>query len=109
MDKQLFIHRIHAQWPNATIHRVVSTSPESHIAVVQIGDGSPFPVCLKYGHVAVIQRHVLFEAKQHFNRMAEEIQGLLNVMSTLEPKGPERWKEFNELLGINTDQKSSTD
>lgn len=103
MDRKLFEQRVMGLWPGATIHKIASVSQENHICVVQIGEGRPFVVGLRYGHPVPIELRTVHEARQRFNEIVNELDGVMAAMSALlAPHEPRDWSAFNKLLGINS-------
>lgn len=98
MERALFIERVHGLWPHAKQDKIVTISPGNHIAVLHIGDHTPFIVGLKYGHPTPISTSVLRDLERHFSNVLDEVRGALDLVHALSPR-PDT-SAFNALLGI---------
>lgn len=103
MDKDKFIQQIKSCWPNAFIIKIVSISPEHHIAIVSVDrESKPFFVGIRHNIVAPIDTRTIKDARQRYADIVSRLDGLLDVMDMLlTPHEPHDWKAFNELVGID--------
>lgn len=100
LEKKQFVMQINRRFPKIKILKVADLMFGNFIAIVQEGDGQPFIIGKRHGHIVPVKREVLMQAWTRHKKALDDVRGAMDILHVYDPKDPEKWKNLLATLGV---------
>jgi len=97
-----FIKHIKRRFPELKILKVADLLLGNFVAIVQEGDGKPFIIGKRHGHLVPVKIGVLEQAKEHHTIALNDVLDALDILHAYVFNDPEKWKTLLNTLGGDT-------